>query len=179
MSFSGALGRGTYQAVIAGAVRRSTPSYYAGALELAQLAEAHRDVQRGFAIRDAVFEPLFPEAAPLAGTYRLTPKQREKHHMYTVMRDIRKRTILLTRIRQQRQVNHSIAETRGAREPELSADAAAYFAPQHNKATNNWPNFWQHQSANHVVPRPQWRRHAELGGITRVQQAPSVYAKSY
>ena len=175
MSFSGALGRGTYQSIVAGTVRRPTPQYYVSAGELLRLHDAHADVQKSMLIRDAVFDPLFPEAAPVAGTYRLSPEQRKARHLYEVMPAIRKRSIVLSRLRQQRRAN----DKAGAPKPRMTADAAAYFAPQQHVGTNCQPNFWQHKASRHVLPNPQWRRRADLGGVTRVEGNLALYSKDY
>jgi hypothetical protein len=178
MSFSGALGRGTYQSVIAGTARRATPTYYNSAADLSRLPELQREVQMAFAVRDSVFTPQFPEASPVAGVYRMPSKERRDSHLNRVMPLIRKRTILLERLREQRLRN---TEAMGGSRVDVSAtpDSAAYFAPRRHKATNNWPNFWQHDTMKHVVPDVRWRRRADLGGITRVEDAVPVYSKDY
>jgi hypothetical protein len=174
MAFSGALGRGTYQSVVAGTVPRRVPSRYSSASEITRLYGLHRTVLTSLAIRDSVFTPMFPEASPLSSTYRLPPQERTSYHQNAVMRNIRKRSIVLARIQQQRTVNRSTPHA-----PTTSPDAAAYFMPSTNQQTNSWPNFWQHESARHVVPRPVWRRRADLGGITRVETPLAIYSKTY
>ena len=177
MSFSGALGRGTYQSIIAGTVRRPAPQYYAGAGELLRMHDAHAAVQKELVIRDAVFDPLFPEAAKLAGTYRLSQEQRKQRHLYRVMPAIRKRTIYLARLREQRRVN---AKTGAPAPSEIATpDAASYLAPHLHRATVSQPNFWQHKSSRHLAPNPSWRRRSDLGGATRVEGPIALYSKSY
>lgn len=175
MSFSGALGRGTYQSVISGTRHSAAPSYHHCAGELVRLLELHRNVQTTIAIRDAVFQPRFPEAAKLAGTYRLTPRARREWHTSEVMRQIRKRSILLTRLRQQRRINAKLDAPAASPSP----DAAVYFAPAQATAVNSWPNFWQHGSRRHVIPAVEWERRADLGGITRTKRQPHEYGITF
>jgi hypothetical protein len=185
MSFSGALGRGTYHSVIAGSSTALPAVYHSCANEIAQLDEAHRTVQKKLLIRDGVFNNKFPEAAKMNGMYRLPPKRRNAWHIQEVMPAIRKRSMLLERVRRQQQINAGLvdeAKERGQPDPRaalVTADSAVYFAPLRQTTHNAWPNFWQHPSQRHVVPAPKWERHPELGGITRVHDNVSAYATDY
>jgi hypothetical protein len=177
---SGALGRGSYRSVVAGVGPRRIPTYYPCAYELIQLYRANRDVTRSFLVRDKVFDNKFPGTALANGLFKMVPNKRASFHAREVTEAIRHRTIWMQRIQQQRAINASIlADARSVLSPEATVarfsygtpDAAAYFSPQTYVGANNWPNYWQHPSTKHVVPRPRWRREPELGGITRVHDA--------
>ncbi|KPI85210.1 hypothetical protein ABL78_5755 [Leptomonas seymouri] len=177
---SGALGRGSYRSVVAAANPRRIPTYYPSTYELIQLYRANRDVTRGFLVRDKVFDNKFPGTALANGLFKMVPNKRENYHSRELVEAIRHRTIWIQRIQQQRAINAAILEDA---EKELTPeamvsrfsyqtpDAAAYFSPQKYAAANNWPNYWQHPTEKHVVPRPRWRREPGLGGITRVHDA--------
>lgn len=186
MSLSGALGRGTYRRVIAGAEHNPVPArYHACADELIQLQAAHREVTRKFLVRDKIFDNKFSSNKIVNGLFKMTPARRESWHFNDVIPDIRRRSIWMKRIQQQRAINSQLEEEASKRNlPHPSsflatADADAYFKPKSAKTVNNWPNFWQHPTAEHVVPRPQWQRHPELDGITRVAQSISHQANDY
>ncbi|KAG5475516.1 hypothetical protein LSCM4_04098 [Leishmania orientalis] len=177
---SGALGRGSFHSVVAGANPNRIPTYYNAAYELIQLHRAHRDVTRNFLVRDKVFDNKFPGCSLANGLFKMVPNKRDNFHTRELTESIRHRTIWAQRIQQQRAINTAILEDA---KKELSPaqledrfsyrtpDAAAYFSPQEYTAANNWPNYWQHPTEKHVVPRPRWRREPELGGITRVRDA--------
>lgn len=179
MTASGALGQGTYRAVIAGiADKRDSPHvFHSCANELLMLHQSHRAVLRNFYVRDKVLNSLFPSNSPTNGLFRLVPQRRQQWHMDHVMPSIRRRTLWIARIQAQRRINAGLidaASKAGMEHPAAAletADAAAYFAPQKFTAANHWPNFWQHSSMRHVIPRAEWERHPELGGITRVSTA--------
>ena len=185
MSFSGALGRGTYHSVIAGTSTSLPKVYHSCANEIAQLNQQHRVVQKMLLIRDAPFNNKFPEAAKMNGLYRLQPKRRHVWQLNNVMTAIRKRSMLLARVRRQQAINAELiseAEKQGQPDPRqklVTADSAVYFAPKRQTAVNACPNFWQHESQQHVVPKPRWERHPELGGITRVHDTVSAYSADY
>ena len=167
---SGAVGRGTYQSVIAGAVHRSKPTFYASSWELYLLRVQHRNVKQKIGIRDAVFHNRFPHAAAVNGHFRLTPGERHQWHSEEVMPAIRKRTMLIQRINRQRQLNASIpeAELREQMEKLKTPDLALYTNPKAHKGTVAQMDFWNHKEYKHLVPRTRWERHPELGNITRV-----------
>lgn len=177
---SGALGRGSYRSVVAGVNPRRIPTYYSSSYELIQLFRANRAVTRGFLVRDKVFDNKFPAGVLANGLFKMVPNKRQGYHTRELTEAIRHRTIWMQRIQQQRAINAAILEdARSSLTPEAvearfsyqTPDAAAYFAPQTYAAANNWPNYWQHPTERHVVPRPRWHRVPELGGITRVRDA--------
>jgi hypothetical protein len=176
MTASGALGKGTYRAVIAGLAekREFTPKYHTCSTELLMLHQAHRAVLRSFYVRDKILDSKFPSNSRTNGLFRLIPRRRYAWHFANVMPSIRQRTIWMSRIHAQRKINAELIEAAsksGVEHPAAAlatADAAAYFAPQSFAGANHWPNFWQHSSMRHVLPKAQWERHPELGGITRV-----------
>eukprot|EP00760_Papus_ankaliazontas_P007764 PhM_4_TR13512/c0_g1_i1/m.79548 len=172
---SGVLGRGTYQRVISG--RPATTirhRYYPQALEQVYLLEVTKNVRHQFLIRDKIWDNRMPDASFVNGHFALTPIDRQNQHYDKVMPAIRERSLLLERLAQQRAINDALeAEAKAQKRPSpkeqfRSPDADAYFRPWNFKGANNWPNFHQHDQYKHVVPKPMWRRHAELGGITRV-----------
>ncbi|KAL7697136.1 hypothetical protein N2W54_008245 [Lotmaria passim] len=177
---SGALGRGSYRSVVAGVNPRRIPTYYSSAYELIQLYRANRDVTRSFLVRDKVFDNKFPGCALANGLFKMVPNRREGYHAREVTEAIRHRTIWIQRIQQQRAINAAILDDASkeltpaemtTRFSYQTPDSAAYFSPQKYSAANNWPNYWQHPTEKHVVPRLRWRREPELGGITRVRDA--------
>lgn len=183
---SGATGRGTFQSVIAGASKAHAAAprrYHVSAWDHILESILHRRTQHAFLVRDAVFDAKFPEAAAVNGTFRLTPSQRHAWHSAEVMPAVRRRSIALARLRQQRAVNASLladpatAAATAAVAAATTADAAAYFAPRQHRGSVTQPDWWKHPTNAALVPRPQWRRHPELGGITRVDtamQSPST-----
>lgn len=186
MSGSGALGRGSFHSVVAGVQRSSSrPTYYHCSYELLQLHKAHLDVLHHFAVRDKVFDNKFPGCAMANGLFKFIPTRRERYHMRELMEAVRRRSIWMTRIANQRAINerilrraaHAAGGGSGAGETELAKrfsfrtpDADAYFQPASFHAANTWPNFWQHPTQRHVIPQPRWRRVPELGNITRVEE---------
>lgn len=185
MSFSGALGRGTYRRAIAGAENTVPARYHACADELIQLKVAHREVTRKFLVRDKIFDNKFSSNRNVNGLFKMSPTRRDLWHFEDLCPDIRRRSIWMKRILQQRAINKQVeedAERRNHPHPASSfvtADANAYFQPKSATTVNHWPNFWQHPSAEHVVPRPQWQRHPELDGITRVGHTVTHQANDY
>lgn len=174
---SGALGRGSYRSVVAGTRRTRLPTYYPSSLELIELRKAHQEVTRNFLVRDKVFDNKFPGCALANGLFKMVPNRRESFHSVEVMESIRRRTLWMQRVRQQKAINTAILrrcskemtpEQMEKRFSYTTADSAAYFHPEVFSGANSWPNFWQHPSQSHVVPKPKWRRVPELGGITRV-----------
>ncbi|KAG8344775.1 hypothetical protein ERJ75_001590100 [Trypanosoma vivax] len=187
---SGALGHGSYRSVVAGT--QNTPrriTYYPCAYELIQLRLAHKEVIRHFYIRDKIFDNKFPGTALANGLFKFVPNRRENYHMREVMESIRRRSVWMHRIKQQRALNAKVVnelEERHGKEAAASMlsfatpDSDAYFAPhRYQHVANAWPNYWQHPSLSHVVPKPRWRRVAELGGITRVQDPLTEQANDY
>ncbi|EAN93106.1 hypothetical protein C3747_276g11 [Trypanosoma cruzi] len=187
---SGALGRGSYRSVVAGT--RNVPqrlTYYPCAYELMQLHKAHKEVIRHFYVRDKIFDNKFPTTALANGLFKFVPNRRESYHMREVMESIRRRSILMHRIQQQRAINAKVVEEleKGYGKESAAAmlcfttpDSDAYFNPQrYQSVANAWPNYWQHPSTSHVVPKPRWRRVPELGGITRVQDPLTEQANDY
>ncbi|RNF19211.1 hypothetical protein TcG_04636 [Trypanosoma cruzi] len=187
---SGALGRGSYRSVVAGT--RNVPhrlTYYPCAYELMQLHKAHKEVIRHFYVRDKIFDNKFPTTALANGLFKFVPNRRESYHMREVMESIRRRSILMHRIQQQRAINAKVVEEleKGYGKESATAmlcfttpDSDAYFNPQrYQSVANAWPNYWQHPSTSHVVPKPRWRRVPELGGITRVQDPLMEQANDY
>ena len=223
MSFSGALGRGSYQSVVAGAQskhlrtktrRKNVQAYYPLGPELIALKEQHQSVQKKFYIRDSIFDNRMKETRKVNGMFKLPPDQRLAYHYQEVMPAIRKRTITMIRVQQQRAINDAIlgecisvedpipggAPKKGIkirfgnsdtistitydaeRDPRaafVSADANVYFAPMEHQGTNPYPNYWQHETVRHVVPQAVWRRHPEMGGITRVHNVLKEGPTSY
>ena len=187
MTASGAFGKGTYRSVVAGIAdkREFLPSYHACSSELMLLRQAHRAVLKSLYVRDKVMDSKFPENYALNGLFRLTPKRRYAWHFSNVMPNIRRRTIWMNRIQAQRRLNAELtemAEKNGLPHPSSSLvtpDAAAYFSPQSFQGANNWPNYWQHESMKHVIPKVKWERHPELGGITRVSTSISRQANDF
>lgn len=177
---SGALGRGSYHSVVAGVNPRRIPTYYSSSYELIQLFRANREVTRSFLVRDKIFDNKFPPGALANGLFKMVPNKRQSYHTRELTEAIRHRTIWIQRIQQQRAINAAILDdARKELSPEAmetrfsytTPDASAYFQPEAYVAANNWPNYWQHPTEKHVVPRPRWRREPELGGITRVRDA--------
>lgn len=175
MSFSGALGRGTYQGVIAGAHHTPLPKrYYPLSEELLQLHFLNGQVMEKLQIRDKIFMPKFQEAKKASGMFYLTPQQRKQWHVEDTMQAIRKRSIVLHRIRAQQAINQSLIDEAKAtkqRDPRLqftTPDAAMYFEPEKCTYAIADPNFWHHSSKAHLLPKMVWQRHAELGNATRV-----------
>ena len=178
---SGVLGRGTYQTVISGAAARLPPhSYYNCARELLELEKCHVDVLKQFYVRDRILDMKLPAGQRAHGHFYLLPMKRRELHLDGVMTAIRKRSLVLMRIRKQRAINQRIVEAQqseGASNAQGSLatpDSDVYFAPMSVTAYNTWPNFWQHPSECHVIPRVTWQRHKELGGITRVSKSPTL-----
>ncbi|AAZ10119.1 uncharacterized protein TEOVI_000897000 [Trypanosoma equiperdum] len=187
---SGAFGCGSYRSVVAGTQnvpRRMT--FYPSAYELIQLHKAHREVIRHFYVRDKIFDNKFPGNALANGLFKFVPNRRENYHMRELMESIRRRSIWMHRIKQQREINAKVVENMEVKYGKKAAasmlcfttpDSNAYFAPhRYQDVANSWPNYWQHPSVNHVVPKPRWRRHRELGGITRVEDPFAVQASDY
>ncbi|KEG09297.1 hypothetical protein DQ04_05461020 [Trypanosoma grayi] len=187
---SGALGRGSYRSVVAGtqnAPRRLT--FYPCTYELIQLHKAHREVMRHFLVRDKIFDNKFPGTALANGLFKFVPNRRENYHMREVMESIRRRAIWMSRIQRQRALNAKVEEALEKQHGKEAAmamlsfttpDSDAYFNPQrYQGVANAWPNYWQHPSASHVVPKPRWCRVPELGGITRVQDPLTEQANDY
>lgn len=153
------------------------PTYYPASLELIELHKAHQEVLRNFYVRDKVFDNKFPGCAMANGLFKMVPNKRESYHTREVMESIRKRSLWIQRLKQQRAINAAILaraseeltpEQMQARFSYSTPDANAYFCPAEYTAANHYPNFWQHSTTIHVVPKPRWRRVPELGGITRV-----------
>ncbi|CCW71155.1 unnamed protein product [Phytomonas sp. Hart1] len=185
---SGALGRGSYRSVVAGTRPNNLPTYYPCVLELIELHKAHQEVLRLFYVRDRIFDNKFPGCSLANGLYKLVPNKRESFHSKEIMESIRRRTIWMQRIRQQRALNANILDRASktlssdemkARFSYKTADADAYFNPLNYTGANNWPNYWQHPTMAHVIPKPRWARVPELGGITRVQDSISVPSVDY
>jgi hypothetical protein len=132
-----------------------------------QLLKANDEVYRAFMVRDKIFDCKFPANTKVNGLFKLHPLRRERWHVDNVMPAIRRRTFWMHRIQAQRTRN--AAATEGLI-PRQCADFNCYFRPRQATGTNSWPNFWQHPDAQHVIPKIQWERHPELGGITRVKQ---------
>nr|CCD16054.1 unnamed protein product [Trypanosoma congolense IL3000] len=162
---SGAFGRGSYRSVVAGTqndLRRAT--FYPCAYELIQLHKAHKEVIRHFYVRDKVFDNKFPGTALANGLFKFVPNRRESYHMRELMESIRRRSIWMHRIKQQREINaKALAMLEQQHGEGFAADAIsfttpdsdAYFAPQrYQDVANSWPNYWQHPSVRHVVPKP-------------------------
>lgn len=189
MPVSGVLGRGSYRSVIAGThhANGSSPSltYHSCANELVSLNEAHREVVRLFYIRDRIFDNKTLKYQFVNGLYKFHPERRAAFHMNDVMQAIRRRSFWMQRIQQQRAINEKVAAealARGAPHPSealRTKDAAAYFSPRSLSAAVNWPNFWQHPSNAHLVPKVRWERHPELKGITRVVHRAAPQANDY
>lgn len=178
MSGSGALGRGSFYSVIGGTQQQFRPTYYPSAYELLQLHRTHLQVLNHFSVRDRIIDNKFPGCSFANGLFKLGPIKRENYHMKDVMRIIRKRSILISRINNQRAINNQIIEHANNKlTPEQvkrrfsfqTPDSDAYFNPQRYTTANNWPNYWQHPTQRHVIPRPSWRRVPELDNITRVE----------
>lgn len=182
---SGALGGGTYRSVVARTRFASLPTYYNSAYELIQLHRAHKDVLHCFYVRDKVFDNKFPSTAIANGLFKLVPNKRSNYHARELMEAVRRRTIWIQRIQRQRVINNEIL-TRAAASltpQEMSnrfsyhtPDANVYFCPTQVTTSNTWPNYWQHPSMLHVVPKPHWLRATHMDGITRVcdpQHKPS------
>ncbi|EPY23523.1 hypothetical protein STCU_03520 [Strigomonas culicis] len=118
----------------------------------------------------------------------MVPNKRQNFHNRELMESIRRRTIWIHRIKQQRDINNAILSdaSKCMSEAELearfsykTADSAAYFKPASYKGANSCPNFWQHSTERHVIPAARWRRVPELGGITRVEGALAEQASGY
>ncbi|CCW61039.1 unnamed protein product [Phytomonas sp. EM1] len=183
---SGALGRGSYRSVVAGTRLNNLPTYYPCALELIELHKTHQEVLRLFYVRDRVFDNKFPGCSLANGLYKLVPNKRESFHSKEIMESIRRRTIWMQRIRQQRALNTTILDRASKAPPSTqvkarfsykTVDSDVYFNPLNYTEANSWPNYWQHPTVSHVIPQPKWARIPELGGITRVQDsilAPSM-----
>eukprot|EP00009_Paramoeba_aestuarina_P013119 CAMPEP_0201533888 /NCGR_PEP_ID=MMETSP0161_2-20130828/54630_1 /ASSEMBLY_ACC=CAM_ASM_000251 /TAXON_ID=180227 /ORGANISM="Neoparamoeba aestuarina, Strain SoJaBio B1-5/56/2" /LENGTH=147 /DNA_ID=CAMNT_0047938199 /DNA_START=61 /DNA_END=504 /DNA_ORIENTATION=- len=134
---------------------------------------AERSVRDNFLVRDKIFDHRMPDGALVNGHFRLTPHKRISWHYDRVMTSIRKRTILQKRVDRQRLINERvIADALQGNSPDprvllQSADADAYFKPL-KFSGNHWPNFWHHPTKEHLIPKIEWRRYPQLGGITRV-----------
>lgn len=185
---TGALGRGSYRTVVAGTHMNRLPTYYPGSLELIELHRAHQEVLRNFFVRDKTFDNKFPGCAMANGLFKMVPNKRENFHSREVMDSVRRRTIWIQRLKQQRAINAAILsraakeltrEQMEARFSYATPDTDAYFNPKSFTAANNFPNFWQHPTTIHVVPKPKWRRAPELGGITRVVEAVTMPSSDY
>ncbi|ORC85673.1 uncharacterized protein TM35_000331300 [Trypanosoma theileri] len=187
---SGALGHGSYRSVVAGTQNASQRlTFYPCAYELIQLRRVNKEVIRHFYVRDKIFDNKFPGTALANGLFKFVPNRRESYHIREVMESIRRRSIWMHRIQKQREVNAKVAEgleKQYGKEAAASMlsfatpDSDAYFNPQrYQNVANAWPNYWQHPSACHVVPKPRWRRVPELGGITRVQDPLTEQANDY
>jgi hypothetical protein len=187
MSLSGVLGRGSYRSVVAGtsSVRKIAPTYHPCAFELNQLNAAHNEVVKNFYVRDRIFDNKIEALKFVNGMYKFDPVRRQSFHMNDVMESVRRRSFWMTRIQQQRAINAKLvkdADEQGKPHPAealRTADADAYFRPKSYKGAVNWPNFWQHDSSAHVVPKARWQRHPELKGITRVVSAATPQANDY
>lgn len=187
MSLSGVLGRGSYRSVVAGtsSARKIAPTYHPCSNELIQLNLAHNEVVKNFYVRDRIFDNKIEALKFANGMFKFNPRRRQEFHMNDVMQSVRRRSFWMTRIQQQRAINAQLvkeAEEQGRPHPAESlrtADADAYFRPKALKGAVNWPNFWQHESAAHVVPKARWQRHPELKGITRVVSAATPQANDY
>lgn len=178
MSGSGALGRGSFYSGIGGTKSYFRPTYYPSAYELVQLHRIHLQILNHFSVRDRVIDNKFPGCSFANGIFKLGPRKREEYHMRELMELIRKRSILITRIKNQRIINTRIIQSATKKlTPEQvrkrfsfqTPDSNAYFNPRSFTAANHWPNYWQHPTQKHVIPRPRWRRVPEFDNITRVQ----------
>ena len=177
----GALGRGSYQSVLAGThTLPVAPQFYPAATERLALMRYESQARYNFLVRDAMFDNKMPDAAMVNGHFRLVPGARMQWHYNRVMASLRRREITRRRIAQQEEINDRVlreeqtkntAKSRGPGPTPIerlrTPDAEAYFDPT-KFAGNHWPNFWQHPSQGHLIPKPQWRRFPELGNITRV-----------
>ena len=166
---SGVLGKGTYHSIIAGKGSMQPPkSYHVSYFEEHALKVADQLVKKNFLIRDDVFYNKFPHAAAVNGHFKLTPKERHKWHSEEVMPAIRDRTFIQKRIEAQNEINRSLGTISDAQLKYKTSDFEAYTNPSAHKGTVRDPNYWQHHTRAHVVPRVEWQRFPELGGITRV-----------
>eukprot|EP00744_Colponema_vietnamica_P030694 GILI01048166.1.p1 GENE.GILI01048166.1~~GILI01048166.1.p1 ORF type:complete len:188 (+),score=16.95 GILI01048166.1:59-622(+) len=187
MSFSGATGRGTFQSIIAGTAqaRRWSNTYFSLAPQLLELRNIDQEIRKRFFVRDKQFDSRFSAGQALNGSFKHLHFHRQNQHIDEIMPAIRRRTMLLGRIRRQRAINEDIIKTNAAegradpRDVLASADAAVYFAPKLHKGTVAQPNYWQHESNSYVVPKVHWRRHPELGGITRVHNELPKYLSQH
>lgn len=175
----GSAGRGSYQSVLAGAVYKITASYHPCALELLTLQKYNSRVVKSFLIRDKIIDNLSPDRWVANGHFRLNQQRRQVWHVDEVMVNIRRRSILLQRLMEQRRRNEEARKSVGGVAPPRPADFAMYFSPKEAKGVNCWPNFWQHPSQGHLVPKPRWERCEHLGGITRVVDPVSRHATDY
>lgn len=181
MSFSGATGRGTYQSIIAGTAqaRKWTKSYFPLAPQLVELRAVDQNLRKLFFVRDKQFDTRAGAGKLINGSFKHVSGARAGQHL-ALMAEIRKRTLLVARIRRQKAVNNEVIAASVAaglgdpRDRLVSPDAAAYFQPAKHKYTVAQPNYWQHKTNSYVIPKQNWRRHPELGGITRVHNAMPV-----
>ncbi|PWU98340.1 hypothetical protein C4B63_12g390 [Trypanosoma cruzi] len=154
---SGALGRGSYRSVVAGT--RNVPhrlTYYPCAYELMQLHKAHKEVIRHFYVRDKIFDNKFPTTALANGLFKFVPNRRESYHMREVMESIRRRSILMHRIQQQRAINAKVVEELEKGYGKESARLC--FASPRRILT---------PTLTHSVIKV-WRMHGQITGSTRV-----------
>lgn len=185
---TGALSRGSFYSVVAGTKHQFRPTYYSSSYELLQLHKAHRDVINHFIVRDKVFDNKFPGCSIANGLFKMVPNKRENYHMRELTESIRKRSIWMSRIANQRRANNSILLRASKALPDCelekrfsckTADADAYFNPRQHKGSNTWPNYWQHPSQKHVIPTPRWKRVPQMDNITRVQDPITCPSMDY
>ncbi|EPY41599.1 hypothetical protein AGDE_02325 [Angomonas deanei] len=157
---SGALGRGSFHSVVAGTKARGIPTFYNSTFELIQLNKAHMEVLRCFSARDKIFDNKFPGTALANGLFKMHPNKRENFHRRELLEAIRLRSIWLERIKKQRSINQALLRdaSKALSEQEVqkrfsyvTKDRDLYFSP--STAVNNFPNFWQHPTEIHVVPK--------------------------
>eukprot|EP00758_Cryptobia_borreli_P009506 Tbor_TRINITY_DN5487_c5_g1::TRINITY_DN5487_c5_g1_i3::g.24178::m.24178 len=111
MSFSGAAGTGSFRSIISSA---TTPpptiphQYYPMAQELLSLYRTNISVARAFYVRDKQFSGRFPGTKAMDESFKYTTEWRRSHHMNWLMPAIRKRTIIMSRVARQQEINAKI-----------------------------------------------------------------------
>jgi hypothetical protein len=166
----------SFQSTIAGTAvgRKWANRYYPLTQELLRLRKEDAELAKTFFVRDKQFDTRFTASQAVFGSFKHSKAKREAIHLHDIMPAIRRRTMLIRSInRQQTLNNHLSSEARKAGAPEprealRTPDSTLYFSPRNHVGTVGQPNYWQHPSNIHVVPKANWERHPELGGITRV-----------
>ena len=172
-------GTASFQSTIAGTAigRKWAAKYYHLTQELLRLRREDQDIAKTFFVRDKQFDTRFQESQPVFGSFKLSKSKRNDIHLNDIMPAIRRRTMLIRSVNKQQALNNQImAEAKKAGRPDprealRTPDSALYFSPKNYKGSVAQPNYWQHPSNIHVVPKANWERHPELGGITRVHNA--------
>lgn len=169
-------GPASYHATIAGTAvaRKWANRYYPLTHELLRMRREDDEIAKAFFVRDKQFDTRFGASESLFGSFKLSKEKRNDIHTNDIMPAIRRRTMVAGTINRQQALNNELiakAKKDGLPDPRealRTPDAALYFSPKHHTGSVAQPNYWQHPSNLYLVPKANWERHPELGGITRV-----------